>query len=119
MRPCVTHCAPFAMSVLPHALRVLRHRDLRLFFAGQAVSLVGTWVQSVAQSWFVYRLTGSAALLGLVYFLSQVPVFLFGMLGGALADRHPRRAILLRVQSLALLQAVVLAALTLGGWIRV
>jgi MFS family permease len=107
------------MAALPHALRVLRHRDLRLFFAGQAVSLVGTWMQSVAQSWLVYRLTGSAALLGVVYFLSQAPVFLFGMLGGALADRHPRRAILIRAQSLALLQAVVLAVLTLGGWIRV
>ncbi|HYX92816.1 MAG TPA: hypothetical protein VE782_14725, partial [Myxococcaceae bacterium] len=58
-------------TALPHALRVLRHRDLRLFFAGQAISLVGTWMQSVAQSWLVYRLTGSAALLGLVYFLSQ------------------------------------------------
>jgi MFS family permease len=106
------------MALLPHALRVLRHRDLRLFFAGQAVSLVGTWMQSVAQSWLVYRLTGSAALLGVVYFLSQVPVFLFGMLGGAVADRHPRRVILIRVQLLALLQALALAALTLGGWVR-
>src|SRR5919197_1596345 len=87
---------------LPHALRVLRHRDLRLFFAGQAISLVGTWMQSVAQSWLVYRLTGSAALLGLVYFLSQAPVFLRGMLGGAVADRHARRDIVMLTQLLAL-----------------
>jgi MFS family permease len=103
---------------LPHALRVLRHRDLRLYFAGHAISLVGTWMQSVAQSWLVYRLTGSAALLGLVYFLSQAPVFLLGMLGGAVADRHPRRAVLMLMQLLALGQALTLAVLTFGGWIH-
>jgi MFS family permease len=103
---------------LPHALRVLRHRDLRLFFAGQAISLVGTWMQSVAQSWLVYRLTGSAALLGLVYFLSQAPVFLLGMLGGAVADRHARRDIVMLTQLLALGQAFTMSVLTFGGWIQ-
>jgi MFS family permease len=103
---------------LPHALRVLRHRDLRLFFAGQAISLIGTWMQSVAQSWLVYRLTGSAALLGLVYFLSQAPVFLLGMLGGAVADRYARQNVLMLMQLLALAQAATLAVLTFGGWIR-
>src|SRR5919197_996379 len=103
---------------LPHALRVLRHRDLRLFFSGQAISLVGTWMQSVAQSWLVYRLTNSAALLGLVYFLSQAPVFFLGMLGGAVADRHPRRAILMLTQTVALTQAFLLAVLTFGEWIH-
>ena len=75
-------------------------------------------MQSVAQSWLVYRLTNSAALLGLVYFLSQAPVFFLGMLGGAVADRHPRRAILMLTQSVALTQALLLAALTFGEWIR-
>jgi MFS family permease len=102
----------------PHALRSLRHRNLRLFFAGQCVSLVGTWMQSVAQGWLVYRLTRSTELLGLVGFLAQIPVFLFGVWAGSLADRLPRRRIVLATQLNALVQATVLAALTLTGAIR-
>ncbi len=102
----------------PHALRSLSRRDLRLFFAGQAVSLAGTWMQSVAQSWLVWRLTRSSEMLGLVNFLGQVPVFLFGVWAGSIADRHPRRRVVLATQANAIVQATLLAALTLGGWVR-
>jgi len=105
-------------SRLPHALRCLARRDLRIFFAGQAVSLAGTWMQSVAQAWLVWRLTRSAEMLGLVNFLGQVPVFLFGIWAGSLADRHPRRRVVLATQANAIVQASLLAVLTLGGWVR-
>jgi len=105
-------------SRLPHALRCLARRDLRIFFAGQAVSLAGTWMQSVAQAWLVWRLTRSAEMLGLVNFLGQVPVFLFGIWAGSLADRHPRRRVVLATQANAIVQAALLAVLTLGGWVR-
>ena len=103
----------------PPALRALRHRNYRLFFAGQFVSLIGTWMQSVAQSWLVYRLTGSAALLGLVGFAGQIPVFLVAPLGGALADRRRRHRILLATQAASMGLAASLAALTLSGRIAV
>jgi MFS family permease len=102
----------------PDALRSLRSRDLRVFFAGQTVSLVGTWMQSVAQAWLVWRLTHSSELLGLVNFLGQVPVFLFGIWAGSLADRHPRRRVVLLTQANAIVQAVLLAGLTLTGEVR-
>ena len=103
---------------LPHALRSLARRDLRLFFAGQAVSLAGTWMASVAQGWLVWRLTRSAGMLGLVNFLGAVPVFLFGVWAGSIADRHARRRVVLATQSNAIVQAALLAALTFGGWVR-
>lgn len=102
----------------PHALRSLQHRNLRLFFAGQCVSLVGTWMQSVAQGWLVYRLTHSTRLLGLVGFLAQIPVFLLGVWAGSLADRLPRKRIILATQLNALAQATLLATLTLTGVVR-
>jgi len=102
----------------PDALRCLRHRNLRLFFGGQAVSLVGTWMQSVAQGWLVWQLTGSARMLGTIGFLSQIPVFLLGAWAGSLADRMPRRGIVLVTQANAVAQASLLAVLTLGGWVR-
>lgn len=102
----------------PHALRSLAKRDLRLFFAGQAVSLAGTWMQAVAQSWLVWRLTRSSEMLGVVNFLGQVPVFLFGIWAGSIADRHPRRRIVLLTQANAIVQATLLAALTLAGVVR-
>jgi MFS family permease len=102
----------------PDALRSLRSRDLRLFFGGQAVSLAGTWMQSVAQAWLVWRLTRSSELLGLVNFLGQVPVFLFGIWAGSLADRHPRRRLVLVTQTNAIVQAVILAGLTLSGLVQ-
>jgi len=101
------------------AFRALGHRNYRLYFAGQLVSLIGTWMQSVAQSWLVYRLTGSATLLGVVGFASQVPTFLLAPAGGVLADRWPRRRILVATQAVSALLALGLAVLTLSGRITV
>src|ERR1700727_2780026 len=69
-------------------LRALRHFNFRLFFSGQLISLVGTWMQNIAQDWLVYRLTGSAVLLGVVAFVSQIPIFLLGPIGGIGGDRY-------------------------------
>jgi len=99
--------------------RALRHRNFQLFFSGQLISLIGTWMQSVAQSWLVYRMTGSALLLGSVGFASQVPVFLFSPLGGIAADRFNRRYVVIATQVASMLLAFVLAALTLLGKIQV
>jgi MFS family permease len=101
------------------AWRALRHRNFQLFFSGQLISLIGTWMQSVAQSWLVYRLTGSALLLGSVGFASQIPVFLFAPLGGITADRFNRRHIVIGTQTAAMLLAFILAVLTLSGRIQV
>jgi MFS family permease len=100
-------------------LRALKSRNYRLFFAGQSVSLVGTWMQQVAMSWLVYRMTGSAWLLGVVGFTSQVPSFLLSPFAGVLADRWDRRKLLIATQSLAMLQAAVLAAVVLADVVRV
>ena len=104
---------------LPAILRSLHHRNYQLFFGGQLISLIGTWMQTVAQSWLVYRLTGSAVLLGFVGFSSQIPVFLLAPLGGSIADRYNRRPILVATQTAAMLLALVLAALTLSGRVQV
>lgn len=104
---------------LPAPVRALRHRDFRLFIGGQAISLVGTWMQSVAQSWLVYRLTGSAALLGTVAFATQIPVFLLGPIAGSYADRIDRRRLLLTTQSAMMLLALALAILTLTDRVAV
>jgi MFS family permease len=103
---------------LPDALRSLRNRNLRLFFAGQAISLAGTWAQSVAQGWLIWRLTGSKEMLGLVGFLSQVPVTFFGIYAGSLADRFPRRRLVLTTQINAAVQATLLAVVTLTGVVQ-
>src|ERR1051325_9733363 len=105
-------------SRLQSALRAFRHRNYRLFFGGQLISLTGTWMQSVAESWLIYRLTGSAVLLGLVGFSSQIPVFLLAPIGGAVADRYGRHRILVTTQTVAMLLAFVLAGLTLSGRIQ-
>jgi MFS family permease len=99
--------------------RAFRHRNYQLFFAGQLVSLTGTWMQSVAESWLVFRLTGSAALLGVTSFVTLVPVFLFATIGGIAADRADRRNILIATQSISMLLPLTLAALTLSGHVRV
>ena len=103
----------------PHALRALRHPNYQLFFGGQLISLIGTWMQMVAQSWLVYRLTGSAVMLGFVGFSSQIPVFLLAPVGGSAADRYNRRRILITTQTTAMLLAFLLAALTLTGLVHV
>jgi MFS family permease len=99
--------------------RALRHRNFQLFFSGQLISLVGTWMQSVAQSWLVYRLTGSGLLLGAVGFASQIPVFLVAPIGGITADRANRQHVVIATQTASMLLAFVLAALTLSGKIQV
>ncbi len=100
-------------------LNVFRHRNYQLFFTGQLVSLMGTWMQTIAQGWLVYKLTGSHLLLGLTAFCSQVTVFFMASLGGMIADRVDRRKMLLVTQGLAMLQAAVLAVLTLTGRVQV
>jgi len=100
-------------------LRSLRSRNFRLFVTGQSISLIGTWMQSVAMSWLVYRLTGSAFLLGVVGFTSQIPTFLLAPVAGVFADRWNRRHLLIATQALAMLQAAVLAAAVLTGVIQV
>src|SRR5256714_4357077 len=104
---------------LPSALRALRHRNYRLFFGGQLISLTGTWMQSVAESWLVFRLTGSSALLGLSSFASLAPVFLFATLGGTIADRANRHRIIITTQSVSMVLPLVLAALTFTHTVRV
>ncbi len=100
--------------------RALRHKNYRLFFAGQSISLIGTWMQQIAVSWLVYRMTNSAFLLGLVGFFSQISTFLLAPLAGVIADRHHRHRLLLITQSLAMLQAIALYALyvthSIGVW---
>jgi MFS family permease len=99
--------------------RALRHRNYRLFFAGQSISLIGTWITRIATSWLVYRLTGSELLLGVVGFCGQIPTLVFAPLAGVLIDRWDRHRILLITQVLSLLQSLALGILTLGGWITV
>jgi len=100
-------------------LRVFRHRNYRLFFTGQIVSLMGSWMQNTAQPWLVYDITHSKLLLGVVSFCSTVPVFFITPFGGMVADRVDRRKFLLVTQTAAMLQAAVLAVLTLLHLIQV
>ena len=113
---------PEAGTARPSALallQVFRHRNYRLFFTGQLVSLMGTWVTSVAQGWLVYSMTHSPFLLGLVSFCGQVPVFFISSFGGMISDRVDRRKLLVVTQALSMLQAAALATLTLMGIIQV
>jgi MFS family permease len=100
-------------------LRALRHRNFQLFFGGQLASLIGTWMQTIAQSWLVYRLTASSLLLGAVGFAGQIPVFLIAPIGGATADRHNRHRLVIATQVTSMLLAFVLAGLTLSGTVQV
>ena len=101
------------------AFRALRHRNFRLFFVGQLISLIGTWMQSVAQAWLVLKLTNSAMALGLVAFSSYFPMILVGLFAGAVVDRVDRRRLIVIAQSLLMLSAFVLAALTWSGVVKV
>jgi MFS family permease len=101
-------------SGISHAWRALRHRNFRLFFSGQSISLIGTWMTRIATSWLVYRLTGSALLLGLVGFMGQIPTFLLAPFAGVWVDRLDRRRVLLWTQALAAAQSLMLAGLTLS-----
>ena len=102
-----------------HAWRALRHRNFRLFFGGQSISLIGTWMTRLATSWLVYRLTHSALLLGAVGFAGQIPIFLLAPFAGVLVDRVNRHTVLLWTQGLAMVQSLGLAWLTLTNRITV
>jgi MFS family permease len=104
---------PTAVSRFSHGWRALKHRNFRLFFAGQSISLIGTWMTRVATSWLVYRLTGSALLLGVVGFAGQIPTFLLAPFAGVWVDRLDRRKLLVWTQVLAGVQSLALAALTI------
>lgn len=104
---------------LRNLLRAFRSRNYRLFATGQGISLIGTWMQQVAMSWLVYRMTGSAFLLGVVGFSSQIPTFLLAPVAGVFADRWNRRYVLIATQTLAMLQAALLAVIVLWGAVQV
>ena len=110
---------PRVFSGSSHAWRALRHRNFRLFFGGQSISLVGTWMTRIATSWLVYRLTGSALLLGTVSFAGQIPTFLFAPFAGVWVDRLDRRQVLVWTQTLSMVQSFALAALTLSHHIAI
>jgi MFS family permease len=103
------------MANLAFAVRALRARNYRLFFGGQSISLIGTWMTRIATSWLVYRLTGSAVLLGVVGFASQIASFLLGPIAGVWVDRWDRHRTLVTTQALSMIQSFALAALALSG----
>ena len=108
-RPREVHEVSRTGGGISHAWRALRHRNFRLFFSGQSISLIGTWMTRIATSWLVYRLTGSALLLGLVGFMGQIPTFLLAPFAGVWVDRLDRRQVLLWTQALAAAQSLLLA----------
>ena len=104
---------------LKQVFRALAHRNYRLFFGGQSISLIGTWMQQIAMNWLVFRLTHSALLLGVVGFSSRIPTFLIAPLGGVLADRWNRHRLLVVTQALSMIQAMIFAFLVLSNLIAV
>lgn len=98
-------------------MRALAHRNFRLYFAGQAISILGSWIQQVALAWLVYRLTGSAALLGVTAFCGLIPQLVVGPFAGAWIDKHDKKKWLIAVQTAMAVQAFVLAVLTWGEWV--
>ena len=117
-----TPARPVAGTSKPRAsvtFRALRHRNYRLWFFGQGLSLVGTWMQSMAQQVLVYRMTGSAVALGIVSFMVVLPLVPFALWGGSLSDRVPKRTIILVTQTLMMLQAILLGFLTWSGTVQI
>lgn len=110
---------PGSRSRISHTWRALRHRNFRLFFGGQTISLIGNWMTRIATAWLVYRLTGSALLLGTVGFMGQIPTFLLSPLAGVWVDRLNRRKVLVWTQALSMVQSLALAALTLSNRITI
>jgi MFS family permease len=104
---------------LPATLRALQYRNFQLFFSGQLISLIGTWMQNVAQAWLVYRLTKSSLLLGSVGFAGQIPVFLMAPVGGIVADRYSRRVVVIATQTSSMLLAFALAFLVLTNTVQI
>ncbi len=117
----MTSSPPSSPAFLPRlgVFRALRHPNFRLFFGGQTVSLVGTWITRVATSWLVYRLTGSVLLLGVVGFCSQIPTLILAPFAGVMVDRLNRHKILVITQVLSMLQSFALAALSFADIITV
>ncbi len=104
-------------SRIAFMLRAFSYPNYRLFFGGQIVSLIGSWISMTATSWLVYRLTGSAMALGVVGFAGQIPGFVMGPFAGAFLDRWDRHRVLVVTQSISMLQSFALAVLTLTGHI--
>ena len=113
------HAPPAEAAGLSHAWRALQHRNFRLFFGGQSISLIGTWMTRVATGWLIYRLTGSALLLGTVSFMGQIPTFLLAPFAGVWVDRLDRRQVLVWTQALSMVQSLALAAMTLTHTITI
>lgn len=103
---------------LPHSLRAFRHRDFRLYFAGQGISQTGTWLQTIATSWLIYHLSGSALLLGVSAFAQFIPMLVLGPFAGVWVDRRRKRRVLLMTQSVALAQSLVMLALVASGHVH-
>src|SRR6185436_16970598 len=106
------------MSRFPRMLRSIENRNYRRYFFGQMISVLGSWLQSVAQSWLVYRLTGSSLQLGLLVFVGQAPLLVLSPFGGLIADRYPRRWVVVGTQTSLMLLAFILAALTIRGHVQ-
>lgn len=110
---------PFHPEALGFMFRALRSRNYRLFFSGQLISLIGTWLAQIAMSWMVYQMTGSKVLLGVVAFVGQIPAFILSPVAGVLIDRWALRKTLVMTQTLAMVQALALAVLTLTDLINI
>jgi MFS family permease len=108
-----------AASRLPTTFRALRHHNYRLFFFGQLISLIGTWMQTIAQQWLVWRLTGSATMLGTISLIGVIPLVPMALWSGSIADRFPKRTIIVVAQVVMMIQAFILAALTWTGTVQV
>jgi len=106
-------------SGIAFMFRALEHRNYKLFFSGQSISMIGTWMTRIATSWLVYRLTGSAFLLGVVGFAGQIPSFVLAPFAGVIVDRWNRHHLLVATQALAMIQSLVLALLALTGYIQI
>ncbi len=107
------------MEVLKNMFRALRHRNYAVFCAGQLISLIGNWMQAVAFSWLIYRITGSSTQLGAVTFCSQIPILLFASFGGIIADKYPKRTVLLTTQFIFMVLTGLLALLTLTDMVQI
>jgi MFS family permease len=117
-RTAVSPAEPTRLPAVSARFRAMQHRNFQLFIAGQLISLIGTWMQTTAQLWLVYKLTGSAALLGVFGFASQVPMLFLSSIGGYVGDRYDRQRSVIATQTCSMILAFVLAALTLTHLIR-
>jgi MFS family permease len=117
-RTAVSPAVPARFPAASTRFRAMQHRNFQLFIAGQLISLIGTWMQTTAQLWLVYKLTGSAALLGVFGFASQVPMLFLSSLGGYVGDRYDRKRGVIATQTASMVLAFLLAGLTLTGAIR-